>query len=98
MYWSQNLHTPKVKSEYLIDSHGNECYKVWVGNLHTYVGSAHLIEPAVKRLTRLRESKIKALIDSYVEYHGWDPKSQPAADLYPKAVGHYGWFEAAGLL
>ena len=43
---------PQVKSEYLIDSHGNDCYKVWVGNLHTYVGSAHLIEPAINRLAR----------------------------------------------
>lgn len=98
MYWSQNLSEPQVRSEYLIDSHGNECYKVWVGGLHTYVSSTHLITSAVNRLISRRDSKIKALVDSYVEYHGWNPNTQPAADLYPEAVKHYGWFEAAGLL
>jgi hypothetical protein len=63
----QKLYKPQVKSEYVIDSHGNDCYKVLVGGLHTYVGSAHLTEPAINRLTSLHESKISALVDSYVE-------------------------------
>jgi hypothetical protein len=55
----QRVPKPQVRSEYLIDSHGNECYRVWVGDLHSYVGSAHLIEPAINRLTSLHESKLR---------------------------------------
>jgi len=63
----QKLYEPQVSLEYVTDSHGNDCYKVLVGGLHTYVSSTHLTEPAINRLTRLHESKIRALVDSYVE-------------------------------
>jgi hypothetical protein len=44
--------TDEPVTEFFEDAHGNECYRVSLGQLTTYVSSGHLVPDGIARLKR----------------------------------------------